>query len=123
MDLRRFVAPALVGVVVAAGFGVWALATRHSATAEVVEGRAAPNASGTAISLHAGDGTGAGAGYVVAGVPWAGRDGVWHEGSDLPTCVGTDTAALTRVRLGIVHVAAGEEGIGGPRAVWLRCLD
>jgi hypothetical protein len=123
MDLGRFVAPVAVGVVVAAGFGVWGFTTRHSATADVVEGWAMPNASGTAISLHDSNDTRAGSGYIVAGASWADRDGVWHDGTDGPTCIGTDTAAKTHVRLGIVDVDAGQEGVGGPRVVWLRCLD
>lgn len=81
-----------------------------------------PNATGTAIRLHDSDDTRDGNGYVVTGVLWAGRDDVWHEGTDGPTCVGTDTTAKTRVRLGIVDVAPGDEGIGGSRVVWLRCL-
>jgi hypothetical protein len=48
---------------------------------------------------------------------------VWHEGDDLPTCVGTNTADKIHVRLGIVDVEPDREGIGGPRVVWLRCLD
>lgn len=115
-------APMAVGVVVAAVFGVWGFTTRHSATADVVEGWAMPNASGTAISLHDSDDTRDGSGYVVAGASWAGRDGVWHEGSDGPTCIGTDTAAKTRVRLGIVDVEVDDEGVGGTLVVWIRCL-
>lgn len=60
---------------------------------------------------------------VVTGASWAGRDGRWHEGSDRPTCIGTDAAAKTHVRLGIVDVEADREGAGGARVVWLRCLD
>jgi hypothetical protein len=52
MDLRRFVPPVAVGAVVAAVFGIWEFTTRHSATADVVEGWAIPNASRAAISLH-----------------------------------------------------------------------
>lgn len=114
--------PVAVGVVVAAVSGVWGFTTRHSATAGVVEGWAMPNASGTAISLHDSNDSRDGSGYTVAGVSWAGKDGVWHDGSDGPTCVGTDTAAKTHVRLGIVDVEAVGEGIGGARVVWLRCL-
>ena len=58
------------------------LSTRHAATADVVEGWATPNASGTAISLHDSNDTRAGNGYVVAGASWAGRDGMWHNGAD-----------------------------------------
>ena len=88
-------------------FGVWAV----------------PNAHGTAISLHDSNDTRAGDGYIVTGASWAGRDGLWHDGADGPTCIGTDTATKTRVRLGIVDVEPGEEGNGGPRVVWLRCLS
>lgn len=123
MDLRRFVAPVVVGVVVAGGFGVWAFATRHSVTPDVVEGWAMPNASGTAIMLQDSDDTRDGNGYIVTGASWAGRDGVWHVGADGPTCIGTDTTTKTHVRLGIVDVEPGGGGIGGPRVVWLRCLD
>ena len=123
MDLRRFVAPVVVGVVVAVGFGGWGFATRHSATPDVVEGWAMPNASGSAISLHDSDDTRDGNGYIVAGAAWAGPDGLWHNGADGPTCIGTDTTVKTRVRLGIVDVAVGEGGPGGPRVVWLRCLE
>ncbi|MFD9697470.1 hypothetical protein [Lentzea sp. NPDC059081] len=121
MGARRFVAPVAVGVVVAA-FGIWEFTTQHSATPEVVEGWAMPNGSGTAIALHNSDG-GRDGGYVVSGVSWADRDGVWHDGADGPTCVGTDTAVKTHVRLGIVDVEAGREGLGGRRVVWFRCLD
>ncbi|MFE9747099.1 hypothetical protein ACFYOT_19530 [Saccharothrix saharensis] len=110
-----------VGVLVAVVVGSWAVGTRHGATPDVVEGWAMPNAMGTAISLHDSDDTREGNGYEIAGAPWAGRDDVWHTG-DGPTCVGTDTAVKTRVRLGIVDVAAGRESFGGPRVVWLRCL-
>jgi hypothetical protein len=123
MDMKRLVAPVAVGVIVAAAFGVWGFTTRHTASADVVEGWAMPNASGTAISLHDSNDTREGNGYLVAGASWADRDGVWHGGSAGPTCVGTDTTTKTHVRLGIVDVTADEEGIGGPRVVWLRCLD
>lgn len=111
---------AVVGAVVALAVGSWAVATRHSATPDVVEGWAMPNAAGTAISLHDSDDPREGNAYEIAGAPWAGRDDVWHT-DDGPTCVGTDTAVKTRVRLGIVDVDA-RESFGGPRVVWLRCL-
>jgi hypothetical protein len=63
--------------------------------------------SGTAISLHDNNDT----------------RGLWHDGSDGPTCIGTDTTVKTHVRLGIIDVQAHQEGIGGPRVMWLRCLD
>jgi hypothetical protein len=123
MGSRRFVVPVAVGVAVAVVFGVREFTTQHSATTDVVEGWAMPNGSGTAILLHDSNDTRDGNSYIVAGASWAGRDGMWHEGSDEPTCVGTDPAVKTRVRLGIVDVVAVREGIGGPRVVWLRCLD
>jgi hypothetical protein len=123
MDLRRFVAPVAVGVVVAAVFGVRGFITRHSATADVVEGWAMPNGSGTAIALYDSKDSRYGNSFIVVGASWAGQDGMWHDGTDGPTCVGTDTSTRTRVRLGIVDVDAGQEGVGGPRVVWLHCLD
>ncbi|WP_439658617.1 hypothetical protein ACSHWB_40525 [Lentzea sp. HUAS TT2] len=36
---------------------------------------------------------------------------------------GADTSTRTRVRLGIVDVRPGQEGVGVPRVMWLRCLD
>lgn len=81
-----------------------------------------PNASGTAIALHNSDDSRDGS-YIIVGASWAGRDNVWHDGTDGPTCVGIDTAVKTRVRLGIVDVEAHQEGVGGPRVVWLRCLE
>jgi hypothetical protein len=123
MTTKRFVAPVAVGVVAAVVFGIWAFTMRHSATPDVVEGWAMPNMHGTAISLHDSDDSRDGDGYIIAGAAWAGPDGVWHAGAEGPTCVGTDTSVRTRVRLGIVDVDADDEGFGGPRVVWLRCLD
>ena len=82
-----------------------------------------PNASGTAISVHDSNDTRDGSGYIIVGASWAGQDGMWHDGSAGPTCIGTDTARMTRVQLGIVDVKVDEEEIGGPRVMWLRCLD
>lgn len=81
-----------------------------------------PNGSGTAIALYDSNDTRDGTSYIVVGASWAGRDGVWHDGADGPTCIGTDTTTKTSVRLGIVDVEAGLDGIGGPRVAWLRCL-
>ncbi|MFD0204349.1 MULTISPECIES: hypothetical protein [Saccharothrix] len=122
MDVRRLVVPVAAGVVAAVAFGVWSFTTRHSATPDVVEGWAMPNTTGTAISLHDSNDTREGNGYEIAGAWWADGDNAWHAGGG-PTCVGTDTAVKTRVRLGIVDVQAGGEGVDGPRVVWLRCLD
>lgn len=82
-----------------------------------------PNMTGTAISLHDSTDTAVGNGYVIAGARWADRDKVWHDGANGTSCVGTDTTAKTRVRLGIVDVEADDEGFGGTHVVWLRCLD
>jgi len=123
MGSSRFVVAVAVGVVVAGVFGLWGFTTRHSATPDVVEGWAMPNGHGTAIALHDSDDDREGTGYIVAGASWTGRDGVWHDGADGPTCIGTDTSTKTHVRLGIVDVKPDGEGDGGPRVVWLRCLD
>ncbi|WP_112227475.1 hypothetical protein [Lentzea atacamensis] len=112
-----------VGVVVAAVFGVGGFATRHSESADVVEGWAMPNGHGTAIAFYEGNDPRDVGSHIVVGASWAGRDGLWHDGTDGPTCAGTDTTTKTRVRLGIVYVEPGREGVGGPRVVWLRCLD
>ena len=72
--------------------------------------------------MHDSNDTLDGSGYIIAGASWVGQDGMWHDGADGPTCIGTDTATRTRVRLGIVDVEVDEEGIGGPRVMWLRCL-
>lgn len=82
-----------------------------------------PNGNGTAIALQDSDDTRYGSSFIVVGASWAGRDGMWRDSTDGPTCVGTDTTTRTRVRLGVVYAEAHEEGIGGPRVVWLRCLD
>ncbi|MET9232388.1 hypothetical protein [Lentzea sp. NPDC003310] len=122
MGLRRFFAPVAVGVVVAVAFLGWGFVTRHSAVPDVVEGWARPNGNGTAIAFYESDDHRDSNSYIVAGASWAGRDGLWHDGADGPTCVGTDTSARVHVRLGVVDVEPDVEG-GGPRVVWLRCLD
>ncbi|MFI6024937.1 hypothetical protein [Amycolatopsis magusensis] len=120
--MKRFMAPVAVGVVAAVAFGIWWVTTRHTATPEILEGWAMPNAGGAAISLHDNGDAASGNGYIIAGAAWVGRDNVWHEGASGPTCVGTDTSTRTRVRLAVVHAEPGE-GIGGSLVVWLRCLD
>jgi len=123
MTRNRLVAPVAVGVVAAVAWAIWWLATQHTATPDVVEGWAAPNATGTAISLHESTDTRDGTGYIIAGASWSGPDNVWHDGADGPTCVGTDTSAKMHVQLGIVDVRPGQDGVvGGSRVVWLRCL-
>jgi hypothetical protein len=123
MKVKRLVAPAAVGVVAVIALAIWWFTVRHTVTPDVVEGWAQPNASGTAIGLFDSNDTRAGNGYIIAGAWWSDRDNVWHEGANGPTCVGTDTATKTHVQLGIVDVEADEGGIGGPRVVWLRCLE
>jgi hypothetical protein len=81
-----------------------------------------PNASGMAISLHASDDIRDRSGYVVAGVPWAGRYGVWPERSDGPHA-SVPTPPKTDVRLGIMDAEVEAEGIGGTRVVASRCLE
>jgi hypothetical protein len=93
-----------------------------AASPRIVEGWATPNAAGTAISLHDSRDSGPGEGYTVAGARWRGVDGVDHEGADLPTCVGTDTASSTHVRLGLVTVESSE-GARWDQVVWLECLE
>jgi hypothetical protein len=91
VNVKRLVPPVAVGVVAVIAFGIWGFTTRHTATPEVVEGWAMPNASGTAIGFLDSIDAGAGDGYVIAGAWWSDVDNVWHEGSGGPTCVGTDT--------------------------------
>lgn len=119
-------APA-VAVVVALLLAVVAVAWlsgQQALSPDVVAGWAMPNGAGTAISLHASpDDTGnPGEGYVVAGADWAGADGVWHDGAEALTCVGTATGTFTRVELGVVEVESAN-GVTRPQVVWLRCLD
>lgn len=84
---------------------------------------ATPNADGTAIWLYTSEAMTEGDGYVIAGASWTGTDNTWHSGGGRgPTCVGTVTSEATHVRVGIVEVEAGE-GPGGPRVVWLQCLE
>ncbi|MBN6040574.1 hypothetical protein [Amycolatopsis sp. 195334CR] len=120
--MRRFMAPVLVGLVAVVAFGVWWGVNRHTATPEVIEGWAMPDAAGTTISLHDSDDSREGNSYIVVGAYWADHTNLWHDGTGGPTCVGTDTTKKTRVRLGIVD-AEPHEGPGGPRVVWLRCLS
>ena len=122
MTKNRLVAPVAVAVVAAIAWAIWWFATQHTVTPDVVEGWATPTQTGTAISLHDSNDTRDSNVYIVAGAAWSDRDNVWHDGANGPTCVGTDTSAKTHVQLGIVDVQAGQEGIGGPRVAWLRCL-
>jgi hypothetical protein len=111
---------AVVGLlVVLALWGGWGGGV---ASPRMVEGWATPNAAGTAISLRDSRDGGPGEGYIVAGARWRGVDGVEHEGADLPTCVGIDTASSTHVRLGLVTVES-PEGARWDQVVWLECLE
>jgi hypothetical protein len=51
---------------------------------------------------------------------------VWHNGADLPTCVGTDTTTRTHVQLGIVDIdSSGSDDVNvwtESYVAWLRCL-
>jgi hypothetical protein len=93
-----------------------------AASPRIVEGWATPNAAGTAISLHDSRDGGPGEGYIVAGARWRGVDGLDHDGADLPTCVGNDTASSTHVRLGLVTVDS-PEGARWDQVTWLECLE
>jgi hypothetical protein len=94
----------------------------RAASPRFVEGWAMPNASGTAISLHDSQDGGPGEGYIIAGARWQSVDGVQHDGADLPTCIGTDTASLTHVRLGLVTVESPDSA-RWDQVTWLECLE
>ncbi|MEX0869790.1 MAG: hypothetical protein WD011_08965 [Nitriliruptoraceae bacterium] len=111
---------AIVAVLALVMAVVWA-SGRSTASPRVVEGLAMPNASGTAISLHAEEGDG-GEGYIIAGARWSGTDGLWHDGATSPTCVGTDTSRAVAVQIGVIDVRDDEAG-DSTQAVWLRCLE
>lgn len=121
---RARIAPWAVVVGVIAVAGLWIAPGSSAAEIRVVEGWAMPNQTGGAISLHEAPrstGTNPGEGYVVAGAAWR-RGGAWHDGADLPTCVGTDTGAFTRVRMGVVEVRP-QDAPARAHVVWLECLD
>jgi hypothetical protein len=113
-------AVAVVGLLVV--LALWDGWGGGAASPRIVEGWATPNAAGTAISLHDSRDGSPGEGYIVAGARWRGIDGVEHEGADLPTCVGTDTASSTHVRLGLVTVES-PEGARWDQVAWLECLE
>ena len=114
-------ASAVVAAIVLA-LSLWAGWNGDGASTHVVTGWAVPNAAGTAISLHDAPEGGPGEGYVIAGAEWKAAGSGWHDGADIPTCVGTDTGSLTPVRLGLVTVETPD---GGTReqATWLECLE
>jgi len=88
----------------------------------VVEGWAQPNATGTAIGLHDSPDAERGEGYIIAGADWRRAEGPWNDGTSSPTCIGTDPAAMTHVRLGVVTVKV-QEGSTREQVVWLQCLE
>jgi hypothetical protein len=121
-DRRRTATIATAAVVGLLVIVLWTVWGGGPASPQAIEGWAVPNAEGTAISLHdAPDGT-PGEGYIIAGAWWRGVDGVWHDGADVPTCIGTDTTALTHVRLGVVKVQ-NQDGMAWNQVAWLECLE
>jgi hypothetical protein len=119
---RRAIIAAVAAVGLLVVLALWDGWGGGAASPRIVEGWATPNAAGTAISLHDSRDGGPGEGYIVAGARWRGIDGVEHEGADLPTCVGTDTASSTHVRLGLVRVES-PEGATWDQVAWLECLE
>lgn len=81
-----------------------------------------PNAAGTAINLHESPEDASGEGYIIAGAEWRGADNMWHDGAEIPTCVGTDTGSFTHVRLGLVTVEKPDRGTW-EQVSWLECLE
>ncbi len=100
----------------------WGAWNDGGASPRVVTGWAMPNAAGTAISLHDSPEGGPGEGYVIAGAEWRGIENRWHDGADIPTCVGTDTGSFTHVKLALITL---ESANGGTReqVTWLECLE
>lgn len=108
----------VLAVVLALVIGWWLLVGRHQAVPAIVEGWATPNVDGTAIGLSPERG-GEEEGHIIAGAMWK-EDGVWHEGSHLPTCVGDDPTVTTRVRMGVIHVIS--DPAPANTVVWIECL-
>ncbi len=110
-----------LAAVLVVSFGWWLIWGRHQADPVVVEGWATPSSSGTAIGLSAEPG-GEEDGYVIVGAIWS--DGAsWHEGTDLPTCIGDDPTVSTRVRMGVVPVNNGQDRPSpADTVVWIECL-
>lgn len=111
---------AALGLLVA--LALWAGWAGGAVSPRTVEGWAMPNASGTAISLHDSPEGGPGEGYIIAGAQWRGIDNSWHDGADIPTCVGTDMSSFTHVRLGLVTVET-PDGLTWEQVAWLECLE
>jgi hypothetical protein len=108
-----------LAVVLAVIFGWWIFVGRHQAVPFTVEGWATPNIDGTAIGLSSEPG-GTEEGYIIAGAMWT-EGGVWHEGSDVPTCIGNDPSVTTRVRMGVIHVKSAPAPAN--TVVWIECLS
>lgn len=87
----------------------------------LIEGWAEPNVHGTAIGLRPDLTSAEEEGYVIAGAQWATGGGGWHDGSDSPSCVGTDPETSVHVELGVVTVKGPDSSIWDT-VVWLRCL-
>ncbi|MFD8499103.1 hypothetical protein [Amycolatopsis sp. NPDC059657] len=115
MKKRRAIwgAAILAGVLV---LGMWWVAHRHTATPEVIEGWASPNANGTAIGLAPSN-----EGYIIAGAQWSGPDDSWHDGATLPNCLGMDTTVSKHVQLGVIDI---DTDLPHRRqVVWMKCLE
>ena len=123
-DRRRFVTITVTAVAVGllAVLALWARWSGDAVSPRIVEGWAMPNASGTAVSLHQSPEDTSGEGYVIAGARWRGIDNVWHEGSDIPTCVGNDTGSFSHVMLGLITVETPDGGVWD-QVTWLECVD
>jgi hypothetical protein len=119
---RRVTAPwVAAAVALLAVLALWSAWGSGSGATRVVEGWAMPNEAGTAVSLHDAQDGDRGTGYVVAGAMWKDAEGVWSDGADLPTCIGTDTGSLTHVRMGLVTVST-PEGTTWDQVTWPECL-
>jgi hypothetical protein len=114
----QIIAAAVASGLVVAG-GAWWIGS-GSTTPDVIGGWAMPNASGSAIGLASSPTEQRREGYIVAGASWEGRDNLLHLGSEVPTCIGTDTATTTHVHLGIVKV--NSDLASWTHVIWVRCL-
>jgi len=108
----------VLAIVLVVLIGWWVLVGRHQAVPFTVEGWATPSNDGTAISLSSEPG-GTGEGYIIAGAAWS-EGGPWHEGSDVPTCIGNDPNVITRIRMGVIHVQTDPSPAN--TVVWIECL-
>jgi hypothetical protein len=111
-----------LAVVLAMMLGWWVFVGRHQAVPFVVEGWATPTGDGTAIGLSFEPG-GAEEGYIITGAMWWSEGGETHEGSDLPTCIGSDPTVTNHVRMGAIRVDAGNDAPSPANTVvWIECL-